>query len=140
MLIGDGVTPGNEARGYVLRRLLRRAVRSMRLLGVEDPVLPELLPVSRDAMAPSYPELATGFGRISPMAYAEEEAFRQTLRAGTTILDTAVARRPRAQGGTTLSGDRGVPAARHLRLPDRPDPRDGRRAGADASTRPASAG
>ena len=66
MLIGDGVSPGNEARGYVLRRLLRRAVRSMRLLGVDEPVLPELLPVSRDAMAPSYPELARDFGRISP--------------------------------------------------------------------------
>ena len=50
MLIGDGVTPANEARGYVLRRLLRRAVRSMRLLGDEDRVLPELLPVSRDKM------------------------------------------------------------------------------------------
>ncbi len=58
MLIGDGVTPGNEARGYVLRRLLRRVVRAMRLLGVAEPVLPELLPVSRDLMAESYPELA----------------------------------------------------------------------------------
>ena len=57
MLISDGVSPGNEARGYVLRRLLRRTVRSMRLLGVDEPVLPELLPISRDAMAPSYPEL-----------------------------------------------------------------------------------
>ncbi len=90
MIINDGVSPANEARGYVLRRLLRRVVRSMRLLGVEDPVLPELLPISRDAMSASYPELATGFGRISTLAYAEEEIFRQTLRAGTTILDTAV--------------------------------------------------
>jgi alanyl-tRNA synthetase len=105
MLINDGVSPSNETRGYVLRRLLRRTVRSMRLLGVEDPVLPELLPVSRDAMAPSYPEIATGFERISSLAYAEEEAFRQTLRSGTTILDTAV-RDTKAQGGTTLSGER----------------------------------
>ena len=52
MLIGDGVTPGNEARGYVLRRLLRRTVRAMRLLGVEDRVLPELLPVSLAKMKP----------------------------------------------------------------------------------------
>src|SRR4051812_24865303 len=57
MLIGDGVTPGNESRGYVLRRLLRRAVRSMRLLGYEDPALPELMPVSRDKMAETYVEL-----------------------------------------------------------------------------------
>ncbi len=105
MLISDGVSPGNEARGYVLRRLLRRTVRSMRLLGVDEPVLPELLPISRDAMSPSYPELVTGFGRISSWAYAEEETFRQTLRAGTTILDTAV-RTIKSQGGTTLSGDR----------------------------------
>jgi alanyl-tRNA synthetase len=87
MLVTDGVSPSNETRGYVLRRLLRRVVRSMRLLGYEDPVLPELLPVSRDAMAPSYPEVATGFERISALAYAEEEAFRQTLRAGTMIFD-----------------------------------------------------
>src|SRR5690606_31929411 len=58
MLIGDGVTPSNEARGYVVRRLLRRSVRAMRLLGVDEPTLPELLPVSRDAMAASYPEVA----------------------------------------------------------------------------------
>jgi alanyl-tRNA synthetase len=90
MLIGDGVTPSNEGRGYVLRRILRRAVRSMRLLGYEDPALPELLPVSRDAMSPSYPEVAAQFERISTVAYAEEEAFRRTLASGTTILDTAV--------------------------------------------------
>ena len=139
MLISDGVTPGNEARGYVLRRLLRRTVRSMRLLGYEDPVLPELLPLSRDAMAPSYPELASGFGRISALAYAEEETFRGTLRGGDDDprpVRPAGPARPGRRGGLGRPGcggpaewRAGLPAARHLRLPDRPDPRDGRRAG-----------
>src|SRR6476620_11686450 len=104
MLIGDGVTPGNEGRGYILRRLLRRAVRSMKLLGVEDATLPELLPVSRDAMSPSYPELATDFARISAVAYAEEEAFRRTLTSGTALFDTAVGEAKKA-GKPALSGD-----------------------------------
>ncbi len=91
MLIGDGVTPGNEARGYVLRRLLRRVVRMMRLLGVSEPVLPELLPISRDLMAESYPEVASDWPRISQIAYAEEDAFRRTLAIGTQIFDLAVA-------------------------------------------------
>ena len=86
MLIGDGVTPGNEGRGYVLRRLLRRAVRSMRLLGYDDPALPELLPVSRDKMGETYTELHRDWERISQVAYAEEDAFRQTLRSGTDDL------------------------------------------------------
>ncbi|MDQ4038747.1 MAG: alanine--tRNA ligase [Actinomycetota bacterium] len=103
MLIGDGVRPGNEGRGYVLRRLLRRAIRSVRQLGYQDPVLPHLLPISRDCMAPSYPELAADFERISSYAYAEEEAFRRTLVAGTTILDTAV-RSARMAGAASLSG------------------------------------
>jgi alanyl-tRNA synthetase len=104
MLIGDGVTPSNEARGYVVRRLIRRAVRSMRLLGVHEPVLPELLPISRDRMAASYPEIATDFSRISQVAYAEEDAFRRTLTAGTTILDVAVQTAKKA-GTSSLSGD-----------------------------------
>ena len=91
MLIGDGVTPSNEGRGYVLRRIVRRAVRAMRLLGWQGgPVLPELLPVARDCMSPSYPELAADFERISAYAYGEEEAFLTTLRSGTAILDTAI--------------------------------------------------
>ena len=104
MLIGDGVTPGNEGRGYVLRRLLRRAVRSMRLLGVDAPTLQHLLPVSKDLMKASYPELESGFSRISQIAYAEEDAFRRTLTAGTTILDTAVAR-AKSAGSGTLAGE-----------------------------------
>ncbi len=104
MLINDGITPSNEARGYVLRRIIRRSVRSMRLLGVDEPVFPELLPVSMAAMAPSYPELTENFARISAIAYAEEEAFRRTLVAGTTIFDTAVAETKRT-GATELAGD-----------------------------------
>jgi alanyl-tRNA synthetase len=105
MLIADGVTPGNEGRGYVLRRLLRRAVRSMRLLGYDGPALPELLPISRDKMGETYVELHRDWDRISQVAFAEEDAFRQTLRSGTTIFDQAAAQ-VKQSGGTTLSGDR----------------------------------
>ena len=103
MLIGDGVTPGNEQGGYVLRRLLRRAIRSMRLLGYEDPSLVELLPVSLEQMKKSYPELEADFGRISQVAYAEEEAFRRTLTAGTSIFDVAV-RETKSGGAHQLEG------------------------------------
>jgi len=104
MLIGDGVTPSNDGRGYVLRRILRRVVRSMRLLGYDAPSFPELFPVARDCMAPSYPELATDWDRISTYAYGEEEAFRHTLRAGTTIFENA-ATSARKSGSSSLSGD-----------------------------------
>src|SRR5919199_637516 len=103
MLITDGVTPSNEARGYVLRRLLRRAVRSLRLLGVDEPVLLDLVRVSADRMQLSYPEVQSEFGRTSQVVEQEEEAFRRTLASGTTILDTAVKRAKQA-GAATLSG------------------------------------
>jgi alanyl-tRNA synthetase len=105
MLISDGVVPANEGRGYVLRRIMRRAIRAMRLLGWQGPALPELLPVARDCMAPSYPEVADDFARISQYAYGEEEAFLATLRQGTTILDLAIAETQKA-GGTVLTGDK----------------------------------
>jgi alanyl-tRNA synthetase len=105
MLMTDGVTPGNEARGYVLRRLLRRSIRSMRLLGVNDPVLPELLPVSRDLMAASYPDVVGQWARVSQVAFGEEEAFRRTLVAGTQIFDLAAGAAREARS-TEISGDR----------------------------------
>lgn len=105
MLIGDGVTPGNEARGYVLRRLLRRAVRAVRLLGYEDPALPALLPVSLERMKESYPELEADFARISQIAYAEEDAFRQTLAKGTIRLDESVAAAKSSGGSSLPAGD-----------------------------------
>ncbi len=103
MLVGDGVTPGNEGRGYVLRRILRRAVRNMRLLGSGEPVVHELVASTIAAMGPQYPELVRDAGRIHAVTDAEEASFTSTLRAGTTILDTAV-RDTRASGGSTLSG------------------------------------
>lgn len=103
MLISDGVVPGNEGGGYVLRRLIRRAVRAMRLMGVTSAVLPELLPISRDAMRGSYPEVAENFERISRIAYAEERAFLRTIAAGTTRLESSVAQAQ--QAGTALSGN-----------------------------------
>ena len=87
MLMTDGVTPGNEARGYVLRRLLRRSIRAMRLLGVDAPVLGELLPVSRDVMSVSYPEINDSWARISEISEHEETSFRRTLSAGTQIFE-----------------------------------------------------
>ncbi|MDQ4103217.1 MAG: alanine--tRNA ligase [Actinomycetota bacterium] len=104
MLIGDGVTPSNEARGYVLRRLLRRVVRSVRLLGVAEPVLSAVTTVVRDTMGPSYPEIDTDYPRIEAVARAEEEAFLATLSAGSRIFDLAVTR-TRQAGGAQLSGD-----------------------------------
>lgn len=102
MLIADGVTPSNEGRGYVLRRLIRRAVRSMRLLGVEKACLPELLPASRDAMKGVYPIVETDFERISRIAYAEEKAFLRTIASGTARLEDAVKESQAA--GQPLSG------------------------------------
>ncbi|GAA0995361.1 alanine--tRNA ligase [Subtercola frigoramans] len=104
MLMSDGVTPSNEGRGYVLRRLLRRTVRSMRLLGVDRTTFPELFPASRDAMSAAYPEVEADYERISRTAYAEEEAFLRTLSGGTTILDLAVLK-TRSEGASALAGD-----------------------------------
>lgn len=103
MLISDGVKPGNEGRGYVLRRLLRRAVRNLRLLGYQDPALPELMPISRDKMGETYTELVTDWDRISQVAFAEEDAFRKTLEAGTQIFDLA-AGDVKGTGSTVLPG------------------------------------
>lgn len=104
MLVGDGVRPGNEGRGYVLRRLIRRAVRSIRLLGHAEPAMPELLPVSLAAMAPTYPELERDFARISDVVYTEEEAFRRTLETGTAIFEQ-MAGAAKQDGGGIVAGD-----------------------------------
>jgi len=104
MLMSDGVMPSNEGRGYILRRLMRRSVRAMRLLGVDTASFTELFPASRDAMSAAYPEVATDFDRISQAAYAEEETFLRTLASGSSVLDLAVAKTKTAQK-SELAGD-----------------------------------
>ncbi|MCW2584834.1 MAG: alanyl-tRNA synthetase, partial [Frankiales bacterium] len=104
MLIGDGITPSNEGRGYVLRRIVRRAIRAMRLLGAEQPVMRELVAASIAAMGPQYPELVSDVGRIQAVAQAEEASFLETISKGATIFDTAV---PDAKAaGGVLSGQK----------------------------------
>jgi alanyl-tRNA synthetase len=103
MLLSDGVKPANDGRGYILRRLMRRTVRSMRLLGVDAPTFPELFAASRDAMKSSYPVLETEWDRLSSLAVAEEETFLRTLAQGSTILDLALGDTKKA-GKQTLAG------------------------------------
>lgn len=103
MLISDGVNPGNDGRGYVLRRLLRRIVRSARLLGAEKPVMGEFVKTVSDLMAPSYPELATDFQRIENVAVGEETAFLKTLTTGSKLFDETVAE-VKSTGGRKIAG------------------------------------
>jgi len=103
MLLSDGVTPSNEGRGYILRRLMRRAIRAMRLLGVEGPTFAELFAASRDAMKEAYPVVEADYERLSQYALAEEATFLRTLAAGSELLDESVAR-TRRDGGSQLTG------------------------------------
>ena len=104
MLIGDGVTPGNEGRGYVLRRMMRRTIRNMRLLGSHDPVIAELTKAAIGAMGPQYPELVATQERILAVSVAEEESFLQTLKSGTQIFDLA-ASELKSKKISTLGGE-----------------------------------
>ena len=104
MLIGDGVLPGNEGRGYVLRRMMRRTIRNMRILGAPDRNISELITASIGAMSPQYPELAADSARILSVAQAEEESFLTTLKSGTAIFDLA-STDVKKSSSSTLTGD-----------------------------------
>ena len=104
MLIGDGVTPGNEGRGYVLRRMMRRTIRNMRLLGSMDPIMSELTVAAINAMGPQYPELVSDKKRILSVSVSEEESFLQTLKSGTQIFDLASVALKKSKA-TVLPGD-----------------------------------
>src|SRR5690606_21488974 len=103
ILIGDGVTPGNDGRGYVLRRLLRRVIRSAKLLDVDRPIVGDLMATVRDTMGPAYGNLISDFDRIHRIAVAEETAFNRTLSSGSKLFEEA-AKATKAAGATVLSG------------------------------------
>jgi len=99
MLVNDGVFPSNEGRGYVLRRIIRRAVRHAFLLGSEKLVMPELAGTAVDIMSAAYPDVTRNRDFIVGVLSKEEERFRQTLRTGLAILEDEL-----PTTGATLSG------------------------------------
>ena len=103
-LIADGVLPSNEGRGYILRRLLRRSVRHLRLLGVEDPALARVGQQVVANLGEAWPELVAQRSLIEQVVASEEESFSRTLRQGSTLLEGAI-RRTREQGAAMLAGD-----------------------------------
>lgn len=111
MIILDGVTPSNEGRGYILRRLLRRIIRSARLLGAAGPVMETFMNTIMDTMTPSFPEIADNRERILRVAVAEEKAFSKTLEAGTTRFDEAAS-------AVAASGAEVLPGAQAFELHD----------------------
>ena len=118
-LIGDGVFPSNEDRGYVLRRLIRRAVRQAYTLGVEKAVTPALDEACVSVMGPGYPDLVKSAGFITGVAGREEGSLRATLRSGLAMLEADL-----SGGATAGLRRRGLPAARHTRVPSGADPRN----------------
>jgi alanyl-tRNA synthetase len=111
MLISDGVLPGNEGRGYVLRRMIRRTVRTLRLLGVEKPAMAELVALTCEVLAPCFPVLADTASRIEAVAAQEEESFLATLRTGSALFD-------RLSGDLRREGSVTVPGAEAFLLHD----------------------
>ena len=134
-LVADGVIPSNEDRGYVLRRIIRRAIRFAYLLGVERPVLPPMVERTIELMGDDYPVVVAGRDLVVPIITREEESFRRTLGPG--LADPRHPARP-ARRGRHPARRRGLPAARHLRLPVRGHPGDGAARGASRSTQPGS--
>ena len=129
-LMADGVVPSNEERGYVLRRILRRAIRHGRSLGIEGPFVPDLCEVVVETMGDVYPELRAERETIARWAAAEEEGFGRTLTQGERLLAELI-ERARASGAQR-GGRRGrLSPPRHLRLPVRDDPGGAGRGGPD---------
>ena len=131
-LIADGVLPSNEGRGYVLRRIMRRAMRHAHMMGAREPLMYRLVPALVRQMGAAYPELVRAEALIIETLLLEETRFRQMLDRGLHLLTEETARLGDRQ---PLPGARGVPALRHLRLPARPDAGRAARAGARGGPR-----
>ncbi len=101
-LIADGVLPSNEGRGYVLRRIMRRAMRHVELLGVREPMMWRLVPALVREMGSAYPELERAKAMIVETLRLEESRFRRTLDRGLRILDEETAR---LGAGDRLAGE-----------------------------------
>ncbi len=114
-LIADGVIPGNEGRGYVLRRIIRRAIRHGYKLGAREAFFHRMVPDLVGEMGSAYPELARGQARVMDILKQEEERFFATIEHGMAILeaDLAEMEEARQQG---IQRRNGVQAARHFRL------------------------
>ena len=131
-LIADGVLPSNEGRGYVLRRIMRRAMRHATMLGAHEPLIYRLVPTLTRQMGAAYPELVRAEQLITETLKLEETRFKTLLERG---LGAAGPTRPRGLGhGRKIARRGGVPAVRHVRLPAGPDA--GRVARARARGRP----
>ncbi|HWK25417.1 MAG TPA: alanine--tRNA ligase [Solirubrobacter sp.] len=110
-LIADGVVPSNEDRGYVLRRLMRRAIVQGRRIGIEPGFLPRYAEVVRETMGAAYPELLEQADTVDMWLQSEEEAFNRTLESGLKLLDDVIERARRA-------GEEGIGADEAFRLHD----------------------
>ena len=128
-LMQDGVLPGNEGRGYVLRRILRRVIRNMRLLGSDDAVMGELIDASVAGHGPAVPRARRRRGPPAQPGDGRGGGVRRRRCAPAPRSSTPPSPTCKAGGGTQAGRRAGLRAARHLRLPDRPHPRDGRREG-----------
>ncbi|MGI6226821.1 MAG: alanine--tRNA ligase [Peptococcales bacterium] len=103
-LISDGVLPSNEGRGYVLRRILRRAVRFGKVLGINEPFLYELSPVVKDLMIDSYPELDEKLAYVQKIIRVEEERFQETINEGIRLVNEIIAK-IKKEGRSQISGE-----------------------------------
>ena len=131
-LIADGVMPSNEGRGYVLRRIMRRAMRHAHMLGAREPLMWRLVPVLVAEMGQAFPELVRAEPLITEVLRLEETRFRDTLERGLRLLEEATAD---LGAGAELPGADRVPAVRHLRLSARSHPGCAARARHDRRSR-----